>query len=718
MAPKSAHVASDFDKRAHFNTLRVKPEYRISLRMGDLEELFPQAPGTPEGRMERMQVLGLFYFPLEHKKAKDRFPECWKWFKDKILGGKDDAAADKAIQDGLKSRVVSGAATPGWSAAPTGLPADAADPDNPAPENFAKIRIPGGYTVQYGGGRSALNKQTKYKGEFAVDSLYDHETFFHKDNPVLGKIPLVAKVEKRLSEGDPWQPAKDVFVHFQLLPAYAVDKPVFDPAVAVSAQFQRPPMGDSRGGPADAAASGGPKKQIDKEETGDNPPAADDPQGQNAHHTRGGKRGQGSLTDNTDVADKDKLIFSVKSFEGFNEKGKRKLPHKPYPVAEKAKPAGTKHLHAVRAKSNEEGEAGALFMPSRCGGDRYRIRAYIGPPTSPSDGTEVGAVRATTGTFIVWRNIRVSRYVRQEVGAAPDATLLAEATAAPYSVANAGAYLRRAGAHDGASHLGLGTVKFADPDAAPGTFMAHPMQFAKAFCEVELDTAVPESLTLDEWDKARKLGVADAKKALKKEGINFDLDVLFCTDVAYGAVNAVVCNIPMRSAEEYNKKVKPSKRMTMTGGSVDPAVRDQIDTLCQNYVLDGFQRHLTKDGGLPGITLIYGGMGYTWQILFTDRGFSGIVQDFRGSFLWYGDNVYTNRVWTAGGTFPYDCTSNACHELGHAMFRPHGVAGAAGGAQAAKHDPEADCLCVMSYGQSIGHYCGFSLLTFRGWNVP
>src|SRR5258706_6485883 len=148
MGPKVSHLAPDFDGRVHFNTLRVKPEYRIAMRMGNIEDLFVNAPATVEGRMERLQVLGLFYFPLKHKKAKDRFPETWKWFKEKIAKAADDAAGDKAIQDSLKSRVVSGATPPGWNAAPAGLPADAADPLNPAAENFAKIRIPGGYTVQ------------------------------------------------------------------------------------------------------------------------------------------------------------------------------------------------------------------------------------------------------------------------------------------------------------------------------------------------------------------------------------------------------------------------------------------------------------------------------------------------------------------------------------------------------------------------------------------
>ena len=49
------------------------------------------------------------------------------------------------------------------------------------------------------------------------------------------------------------------------------------------------------------------------------------------------------------------------------------------------------------------------------------------------------------------------------------------------------------------------------------------------------------------------------------------------------------------------------------------------------------------------------------------------------------------------------------------MFQAHGNAGGAGGAIVGRHDPEADCICVMSYGDCIGHYCGLTLLSFRGW---
>jgi hypothetical protein len=329
----------------------------------------------------------------------------------------------------------------------------------------------------------------------------------------------------------------------------------------------------------------------------------------------------------------------------------------------------------------------------------------------------VGATEVTTGTFVVWRNMRVSRVIRHEVGAAPDAKLTGEAAAAPYNMSTV-QYLRRAAAHDGTNHLGLGTVRLDDPDGGGSSpFTSLPLHYAPGYLEVEFDTAAPESLTDAEFKKARKQGVDDAKGGQASKGLaNLDLEALYYLDADFAA-NASVATMVMRSPESYNAKVPAAKRIPFSGGAINTAKKDKIVELTEEYAINGFMRHITRDGALPGITLIYSGMGHTWQLLLGGD-YSGRVLDYRGSYLWYGARPYTIGLWTNGGNFPYDCSSNGCHELGHAMFQPHGVAGNAGGPNSARHDPEADCFCVMSYGRSNGQYCGLTLLSFRGWNVP
>jgi len=67
------HVAPAFQDTQRFNTLIIRTEYRISIQLGDIEDLFPDAPNTAAGRMARMQVLGLFYYPLKHAQALTAF---------------------------------------------------------------------------------------------------------------------------------------------------------------------------------------------------------------------------------------------------------------------------------------------------------------------------------------------------------------------------------------------------------------------------------------------------------------------------------------------------------------------------------------------------------------------------------------------------------------------------------------------------------------------
>jgi hypothetical protein len=174
----------------------------------------------------------------------------------------------------------------------------------------------------------------------------------------------------------------------------------------------------------------------------------------------------------------------------------------------------------------------------------------------------------------------------------------------------------------------------------------------------------------------------------------------------------------MRSPESYNAAAPPAKRIPMAGTSVQAATLTKVKSLTEDYCLNGFFRHLSRDGALPGLTLVYSGLGYTWQFLVLGK-YSGKVADYRGSFLWFGDEFYEQN-WTdvRWWSFAYDCASNAGHELGHSMFQPHGVAGGTFGANSNRHDPEADCFCVMSYGNSNGQFCGLSLLSFRGWDVP
>lgn len=745
------HVAPSFEAPKHFNTLVIRPEYRISLRLGDFEELFNEGPTKNLGRAARLQVLGLFYFPLNHKKRKAAFKVGWEHYKTEILKQPKNADADQDIQTRLQEWIVQGGQ----------LPPPAEDPTKPKPENFAKIRFPGAYTFLNGGGGVDLNNDPKYP--FIMGSGIDEmEALYRRDNPVLHKIPLVALVEKKDPESGEWKPAPHAMVYFQLVPPYEL--PPFQDGTAANDQFNRPPLRNSSiggsfpGDPAQQANAGaGSQKYAEAKDPGIPTGAAgiaakphinDNPQAYNCPKDHGGKNGIGKLDDGTDVDD---VIFATKSTKGFNTKGAR-TKHPPYPVAEKVTPSGDKHKHAVKAKANDEGEAGVIFTPSSCGGDLYRIRAYVGPDTLKgpgSDGTGAAAVCVNTGTFVIWRHLRISQYVRHDAGG--PANELLDPVYGAHSVAEQNTYLTGCYVVDTAAppvNQGLAPMDCAStakPVAANvgqlnGQFDRVVSQFAKAFCEVEGPPETPHTLTDDEWTKARAQALADMEKGMKKLNLKLDLRKLFHFDTAAITRSNAVTHLPMREPTEYSNlfSVTSKKRMAPAGFARNTPA--WIEQLFWDYGVKGFLRAITRNGYLPGLTVIQGAFGCAWQILVDGAGntlisgYSGMAMEYRGAFVWCGSVAYPRIIlvppnkeagWTDAWQ-SYDYTSNCCHEMGHCLSRVHAPGnnpgGTPGGVPAGfsgpnLHDPLADSICVMAYKACEGQFCAKCLFAFRGWSL-
>ncbi|MCC6661585.1 MAG: hypothetical protein IT437_11945 [Phycisphaerales bacterium] len=772
------HIAPSFDAPKRFNTLVIRADLRVSLRLGSLEDLFRNPPATETGRMERLQVLGLFYFPLGHARAREAFRGtpaqaggtdpapafmgAWEYFKTRVMDNASDAEADAEIQRLLREWVVDRGT----------LPAPADDPANPAEDNFRKVRTPGGYTFcdswQFPKGLN-LNHDPRpaYSDSGLGTNLYKVESRFRTDNPILGKIPLVALVEKMDQETDTWKPLKDAEVYFQLVEPYAL--PNFDPNRSVVEQLNRPPIRDTTVGPPfpaapvrpiAPAAMAGPMRTIHREEnpTGGRAPAAGDPQTGNCPRDRGGLRNTGNQNDGTDVAD---VVFEIASRQGFNSSyppasGRKALDHKPYPKAQNA--GGGAHLHAVKAKTNDEGEAGVIFMPSRCGGDRYRIRAYVGPPTiagAGSDGKGAQAVAAETGTLVNWRSLRVSRVIRQPISQ-PAAVLMAELTHANYAHLNTDpvnpattpiGYLRLAYMihPNNTARPPMPAIDFsfifnpATQNHPPTAFDSFPVAFAKAFIEVVIDRTAqvspPEALSAADWLAARQQARRDARVGQIQRGTRFDLDRLMHMEPGTTVdVNNAVVHLPMRTPEAYNASLSggaPANQRHGTGNNTDA----NLAVLVNSFMIPGFLRRLTNNGFTPGLNIVTGGYGNSYSLVRTDivSDSSGTSIEYRGGYVWAGAIFYATTVNTpplpTASRPPwsgYSFTSNACHEIGHVMFRLHGPGndpgmGAGGGNSAAVHDDRAvvqnQSICVMSYMTCEGDYCARCLLAFRGWDI-
>lgn len=668
-----------------------------------------------------------------------------------VADGVDNKIGDDEIKKRLKEWVVfrlDGTAEGGQGGVlPVEAPVDGAGKPKPDEKkgHFAKIRIPGGFSLLKSWQATALdlNNDTSGSADYAGwtlgKDLYEVETQFREDNPVIGKIPLIAKVEKKEQGQDNWKPIKDAWVYFQLVKPY--DLPAFEGARPVTKQLNRPDLRKTTVGPpaAGPAPVCGPAKYADIEEkpTGVRAPDPADPQGGNCPQDRGGNQGKGSLNDGSDVAN---VVFSTTSMPGFNEAYKVEggNPTRPakrthfFPTATGV--SSSDHgLHAVKAKTNDEGEAGVIFTPSRCGGDRYRIRAYVGHDTITGpgkDGSGDHAVRVDTGTFVVWRNIRISRYVRQPVNP-PAAPLLAEVNNATYNITTNNRYLQCTNArwNSNAAYTGVPTADFNTKVDAGAVYDSIPVQWARAFVEVDIDKGIklPEEMSQADWQAAREQAWRDAELGMTTLAMDLNLhEFLHMGTAAINVKNSVV-HIPMRTWQAYNALFPGPDPKRINMGAVSGNNRDNIVRLFREYMVPGFFRSLSRNGYTPGYTIIQGGFGCTWQLLQNlIPNNSGWSLEYRGGAVWGGSDWYPTAINAPPPAGPpwgaYNFTCNSAHELGHVIYRLHAPGNDPGGSPGGGFDPDvhddiAKSLCVMSYRTCEGQFCARCLFAFRGWNI-
>lgn len=973
------HVAPSFKSPKRFNALAIRPRYRISLKLGDIESLFCTQPDTPAGRMARLQVLGLFYWPLNHRVAaggtpppittntmqtvKDKASVCkakastlkarantaapeaqtakdltdqaaadptnaplaanawaavqtshasvdalktaadefklacddfhaatrgtglesagdrmkyladwvmphansaknasdanqvnwttndtdtvqnstkiindnidtikadaddnkdkcdnyraaapqvdsrlapnqeayrvaWDYFKQNFVGkggNASDAEADKEIQKRLKEWVIQqhlppfekclynrDGATPGGGRLP--IPAPEGEKPDEAKGHYAKIRLPGGYTLLQdytlrfnvnADDNPDIPRMGLTSNPFAVeDAVYKH-------NEVLGKIPLIAVVEKWATKEGKWKRAgKDVEVRFGLVHPY--DLPDFNANRGLNTQLNRPPMRESvwsktHPNPPSRDDGTGPRHftSILEGHSLDDNKKKTDPQWPNAHADFGGKREHPSGVDD--------VIFKLGDVPGFTK------PHDPPPAAigggaprppppppqqgskgpqfayfQPVESIGDTTLHAVKTKTNDNGEAGAIFMPSRLAGDRYRLRVWVHDPEMVSDdaknkGEGMEAARVETGTFVVWRNIRWSRLATLKLPAPsglnahmvsrakvpPDTNPASGASRAerwmwPYLAIPEGKKVGR----------GLAKIEIDGPirDGKKGSpFNPIHLNFARGFCELECDPKFFRDITNQEWKDARDTAIADAARVGMRElGLILDLDLLFFKDGGSSAHNIDHTTgflLPARTPKDYDvdNGMGPVLRV------VNPADLDAVEktraklgSLILNYLYPGFMRSISKNGYLPGFTIVHALFSTNLMSESDDGdlgiGFSGMALDYNGAFNFFGcEDQWPEKigddVW-----FGYGYTCNVLHEIGHVVYKEHD-AGLHGGKPAggpkpqyhdnagyvtedtAKTDEPPHGTCVMSYRWCEGEFCAKCCAGLRGWNI-
>ncbi len=616
--------------------------FRIKMELGDIDSLFTDigtSDDTDTGIRERMQAIGFLYAPLNDPAIATRAKDAWDHFKVVTTAG------SAQLQTMVKNTIVDQNVLP-------------------AVGGFGMLRMPGSYCVtnaqfaaQFFGNPGATGAQS---------GRFQEETAVWTANDKLGLVPIVTKVESR--PRTKWKPAKaGVKVHLQLIPPDAppAGSPVAAPGlravptVSVNVNGTPPPP------TVTFTMTGSPAKFV-TDTKAQNAPVANDPQVDNVHSAKGGKRGNAVAGTNhlTNVLE---ITTARPGFHGkfsFNAS------------------AASTHANAVMADTNNDGKAGFILMPAWTGGDRYKLRAFLDPVRGkPFNGTEGDAVKAESGTMVVWRILRFSNYMRWDYPAGVPAA----------EVNSCGGPL------DNFDFAGVIATEYKNSwfDTV-----------------IEPNAASFQLITQAQWQLAQSRGrAAIAGKPLTSQ--KYDLNTLFPL-----GNNPSSGLIRFLTAAQYDAAVKgPPPPGGWLSAAGDPNYFNNMVAL-QNEMIGEYVEFFSKNA-VGGLTVLQAPCFCTLSLGVIPTAFlpalraSGLGTSRRGCIVCFGHNIY------AGG-MPYDANHNTMHETGHVMYGVHQyTAGVQVNVNTGTIFDEHDYhdLCIMGYMRCSGGYCGRCTLNHAGWNT-
>jgi hypothetical protein len=503
----------------------------------------------------------------------------------------------------------------------------------------------------------------------------------------------------------------------------------------------------------------------------DNPPAdADDPQKDNAPKDFGGKRGldvSGGPDNDADGNPKPGVFEVGKVCHGLHTR--RSDRHADYGdmtdgnVATKVAPAGEDHKYAVTAVTNDNGHACVVFTPSRCGGDRYKIRAYVGPPAYEFNGQDPKGPVVETGTLVVWRNLRLHRYVvyrgpAAQAGVSAAVTSMFKpappppggpphATLQRHEIENfltfqegwARAWLDSPIAEydlvttDSFPEPARPVVKNIGPRNTPIEQVSVSEQYRRAYCEFIDDREMPiEVLDTNNalLQSALQAGIRTVERVMNTFNVDWS-QLVFCDTSSPWLLN-------MRHLWDYNHAIgyrynandqlltnwvpqnpaAPPARPALTPADLYPRIWS-----AGMRILQGMLHHLAGGNILPGLTIVQCRDGTTHQYMYSNQsvittcGFGAVRSTF----------CFCPRAATDHPSYAYSHYAVLVHELGHVLgllhqgphpddtyrdWHSHQAMTAAH----VGHDPgQKPCVCVMSYEHCYGDHCGRCSLALRGW---
>jgi hypothetical protein len=669
------------------NHLYLRYPRRITVQMGDIDLMFA-AVGTVHGKKQRLQALGHYYEPFTAATGNDvteAYTNClayWRAKRETALAKPfpGDADVETDMQAQIRSFIVEGGVLP-----PKG--------------SAVKLRVPGALTFSVS---NDLGDGGVADGGKLTSVRFNDEAALWSGNTALGQVPITFKVEKLVNKV--WVPSPDDFVHVQLVPPF-YDEPPANELADVNAQRstgQRPALAGIAGGATENHGI----QQFLTAAMNDSFDAGD-PQRYNAHQNRGGKRGLAVLGN----------VFGPlpAAFPGLN--------------APDASPAP--RTNSVRVKTNATGDGGVTFMPSRMGGDRYRMRIFLDPISGdPSDGTGAAAVAFETGRFTVTKHVLWSRYLPKPAPNFPALNsvdgMQARLTLLGYDagpIDGKDGPLTRKGVtafqvnHPPLPHNGqwsdAGTQTALDatvtqfiggggpvytngfgPAVGPFVFATATAQFQVMYCELEIEPAIT--------------GGSQLTSAQYRDAIHWAIAQCHATRGGLGAATRNVLQMFTEEFEtpflfqivhprQYNRARGAGFPAAVAGGAGDFAGywNDAASVIYNdNGLLQLFLRYLTGGASAanpptanltrystPGLTVV-SAMSASWLFWSAQEAglvappainvaqASGIATKERAASVYGGVGVYASWIYLGDGY-----TKNALHEIGHTLYLRHQFTG-------------------------------------------
>ncbi len=449
------------------------------------------------------------------------------------------------------------------------------------------------------------------------------------------------------------------------------------------------------------------------------------PNGDNCHKDRGGKRG--STTKHV-----------LEATAGYAPQSTLKNSTFPFKVARDKLKKRTWAAHSEPWTTGlAAGKTGVLLRPARMAGDAYKLSAYLAKDLDEKgnflldvedktpDAKLSKIVKASTGSFEIWREIHLVRYIRKQAAIADFVAGNMAGAQAHY----AGAFVQLENKIDGDNSYVLASHRKADGSTPDYNALCRSKLVGSGQAiftkNLAVDATANHAASLSAFEVRDYEGFV---KAVHAE-VNKTNALAAATDFSGWAT--ATGKTEKQLAEGLGAVATAgwasNARNTRLKGTQTWLNTAQLGTkgrYCK--ALDGFLFGYVKEiaasslelvtgrkngaaaGSKDGVTIMH--FDYSNSYLKTLRDSGARVGSKLGSAIEADDGSRTQCA------FVFVCArlDTFSHEIGHHMFLPH--ARGAGGAQLDRHD-DVDTGCLMSYNRPRPSFCGLCQLRLRGWDA-